>query len=126
MRTADEWDDNAFADLVKQAPNSPDDTEPGPYRRTPHLRPYEEHRLRNRLRSLRANSPPLTRGGLLGVERILRGRRNTPASAGRTRRPPRSNDDDGTVTFGISYVKIDDIVTILDELEQALAEHRGA
>jgi hypothetical protein len=32
--------------------------------------------------------------------------------------------DDGTVTFGISYVKIDDIVTILDELEQALAVHR--
>jgi hypothetical protein len=30
--------------------------------------------------------------------------------------------EDGTVTFGISYVKIDDIVTILDLLEQALAE----
>ncbi|MFI7415299.1 hypothetical protein ACIBU0_42365 [Streptomyces sp. NPDC049627] len=34
--------------------------------------------------------------------------------------------EDGTVTFGIAYVKIDDIVTILDELEQALAEHRAA
>ncbi|MET9461030.1 hypothetical protein ABZY05_39290 [Streptomyces canus] len=31
---------------------------------------------------------------------------------------------DGTVTFGISYVEIDDVVTILDELERALAEHR--
>ncbi|MFD5856101.1 hypothetical protein [Streptomyces chartreusis] len=34
--------------------------------------------------------------------------------------------DDGTVTFGIAYVKIDDIVTILDALEQALAEQRAA
>ncbi|MFF9901299.1 hypothetical protein [Streptomyces longispororuber] len=34
--------------------------------------------------------------------------------------------DDGTVTFGISYVKIDDIVTILATLEEALAEHRTA
>lgn len=33
---------------------------------------------------------------------------------------------DGTVTFGIAYVKIDDIVAILDELEQALAQHRAA
>jgi hypothetical protein len=33
-------------------------------------------------------------------------------------------DHDGTVTFGIAYVKIDDIVTILDELEQALSAHR--
>lgn len=33
--------------------------------------------------------------------------------------------DDGTVTFGISYVKIDDIVAMLDALEQALAEHRA-
>ncbi|MEU6334792.1 hypothetical protein ABZ839_10095 [Streptomyces cellulosae] len=32
--------------------------------------------------------------------------------------------DDGTVTFGISYVKIDDIVAMLDALERALAEHR--
>ena len=32
--------------------------------------------------------------------------------------------DDGTVTFGISYLKIDDIVAMLDALEQALAEHR--
>ncbi|MFC9534408.1 hypothetical protein ACFT38_28265 [Streptomyces sp. NPDC056975] len=31
---------------------------------------------------------------------------------------------DGTVTFGIAYVKIDDIVTMLDALERALAEHR--
>ncbi|MEU2969030.1 hypothetical protein ABZ687_29135 [Streptomyces ardesiacus] len=33
--------------------------------------------------------------------------------------------DDGTVTFGISYVKIDDITAILDDLEVALAEHRA-
>ncbi|MDX2554732.1 hypothetical protein [Streptomyces stelliscabiei] len=33
---------------------------------------------------------------------------------------------DGTVTFGISYVKVDDIVTMLDALERALAEHRTA
>ncbi|MEU6009552.1 hypothetical protein [Streptomyces sp. NPDC047453] len=33
---------------------------------------------------------------------------------------------DGTVTFGIACVKIGDIVTILDALEQALAEHRTA
>ncbi|MFJ9378917.1 hypothetical protein [Streptomyces sp. NPDC101455] len=33
-------------------------------------------------------------------------------------------DHDGTVTFGIAYVKIDDIVTILDELKQALDAHR--
>ncbi|MCG8971813.1 hypothetical protein [Streptomyces sp. CL12-4] len=33
--------------------------------------------------------------------------------------------DDGTVTFGISYVKIDDIAAMLDDLEQALAEHRA-
>jgi hypothetical protein len=32
--------------------------------------------------------------------------------------------DDGTVTCSIAYVKIDDIVTMLDALEQALAEHR--
>jgi hypothetical protein len=34
--------------------------------------------------------------------------------------------DDGTVTFGIAYVKIDDIVVVLDEIEQALAAHRAA
>ncbi|MGX1268021.1 hypothetical protein [Streptomyces phaeoluteigriseus] len=34
--------------------------------------------------------------------------------------------DDGTVTFGIAYVAIDDIVVVLDELEQALAAHREA
>jgi hypothetical protein len=33
---------------------------------------------------------------------------------------------DGTVTFGISYVKIDDIVTMLDALERALAAQRPA
>ncbi|UXY25120.1 hypothetical protein N8I84_41490 (plasmid) [Streptomyces cynarae] len=32
--------------------------------------------------------------------------------------------EDGTVMFGISYVKVNNIVTILDALEQALAEHR--
>ncbi|MFD9395021.1 hypothetical protein ACFWBB_31115 [Streptomyces sp. NPDC060000] len=32
----------------------------------------------------------------------------------------------GLTSFSISYVKIEDIVTILDELEQALAEHRKA
>ena len=31
---------------------------------------------------------------------------------------------DGTVTFGISYVKVDDIVTMLDALERALAAQR--
>ncbi|MGV9509358.1 hypothetical protein ACWDQZ_27535 [Streptomyces tendae] len=31
---------------------------------------------------------------------------------------------DGTVTFGISYVKVDDIVTMLDALERALATQR--
>jgi hypothetical protein len=34
--------------------------------------------------------------------------------------------DGGTVTFQISYMKIDDIVTILDVREQALAEYRAA
>ncbi|MFG2660948.1 hypothetical protein [Streptomyces sp. NPDC048425] len=34
--------------------------------------------------------------------------------------------DDGTVTFGIAYVKVDDIVTMPDALERALAEHRTA
>ncbi|CAM5237542.1 hypothetical protein [Streptomyces griseomycini] len=34
--------------------------------------------------------------------------------------------DDGTVTFGISYVKVDDIVAMLDELERALAIQRAA
>ncbi len=33
---------------------------------------------------------------------------------------------DGTVTFGISYVKGDDIVTMLDVLERALAIQRPA
>lgn len=33
---------------------------------------------------------------------------------------------DGTVTFGISYVKVDDIVTMLDALERALAIQRPA
>lgn len=33
---------------------------------------------------------------------------------------------DGTVTFGISYVKVDDIVTMLDALERALANQRPA
>ncbi|MCX4976487.1 hypothetical protein [Streptomyces sp. NBC_00620] len=33
--------------------------------------------------------------------------------------------DDGTASIGIAYVKVDDIVTILDLLEQALAEHRA-
>ena len=33
---------------------------------------------------------------------------------------------DGTVTFGISYVKVDDTVTMLDALERALAEKRPA
>ncbi|MFF2940285.1 hypothetical protein ACFVSQ_10630 [Streptomyces niveus] len=33
---------------------------------------------------------------------------------------------DGTVTFGISYVKVDDIVAMLDALERALADHRPA
>ncbi|MFF1593033.1 hypothetical protein ACFVY0_33675 [Streptomyces sp. NPDC058286] len=32
--------------------------------------------------------------------------------------------DDGTVTFGIAYVKVDDIVTMPDALERALGEHR--
>ncbi|MET8717402.1 hypothetical protein ABZV52_30000 [Streptomyces sp. NPDC004735] len=31
---------------------------------------------------------------------------------------------DGTVTFSISYVKVDDIVAMLDALERALAEQR--
>ncbi|MFF0698373.1 hypothetical protein ACFYU4_37785 [Streptomyces tendae] len=31
---------------------------------------------------------------------------------------------DGTVTFGISYVKVDDIVVMLDALERALAAQR--
>ncbi|PNG22317.1 hypothetical protein [Streptomyces cahuitamycinicus] len=31
---------------------------------------------------------------------------------------------DGTVTFGICYVKVDDIVTMLDALERALAAQR--
>lgn len=34
--------------------------------------------------------------------------------------------DDGTVTFGIAYVKIDDVVVMLDALEQALTELRTA
>lgn len=34
--------------------------------------------------------------------------------------------DDGTASLGISYVKVDDIVTILDALERALAAHRTA
>lgn len=34
--------------------------------------------------------------------------------------------EDGTVTFGISYVKVDEIVMILDELEQALVVQRAA
>ncbi len=33
-------------------------------------------------------------------------------------------DADGTVTFGISYVKVDDIVTMLDALERGLAAQR--
>ncbi|MEV8418264.1 hypothetical protein AB0P45_32425 [Streptomyces niveus] len=33
---------------------------------------------------------------------------------------------DGTVTFGISYVKVDDIVAMLDALERALADRRPA
>ncbi|MFF3951524.1 hypothetical protein ACFYYN_43060 [Streptomyces sp. NPDC001902] len=33
---------------------------------------------------------------------------------------------DGTCTVTISYVKIDDIVAILDELERALAARRPA
>ncbi|MFF4543676.1 hypothetical protein ACFY1J_05425 [Streptomyces sp. NPDC001406] len=33
---------------------------------------------------------------------------------------------DGTVTFGISYVKVDDIVTMLDALERALSGYRTA
>ncbi|MGX1907674.1 hypothetical protein ACWIID_02240 [Streptomyces phaeochromogenes] len=33
---------------------------------------------------------------------------------------------DGRTSFAISYVTIEDIVTILDALEQALAEHRAA
>jgi hypothetical protein len=34
--------------------------------------------------------------------------------------------EDGLTSFAISYVKIEDIVTILDALERALAEHRTA
>jgi hypothetical protein len=34
--------------------------------------------------------------------------------------------EDGLASFTISYVKIEDIVTILDALERALAEHRAA
>ncbi|MFB8120567.1 hypothetical protein ACFC51_32475 [Streptomyces sp. NPDC055962] len=34
--------------------------------------------------------------------------------------------DDGTVTFGISYVKIEDIVVMLDALERGLAALRPA
>ncbi|MFE2181392.1 hypothetical protein [Streptomyces sp. NPDC059455] len=34
--------------------------------------------------------------------------------------------DGGLASFGISYVKVDDIVTILDALERALTEHRAA
>ncbi|MFE9138050.1 hypothetical protein [Streptomyces sp. NPDC007355] len=34
--------------------------------------------------------------------------------------------EDGLTTVAISHVKIEDIVTILDGLEQALAEHRTA
>ncbi|MDH6629397.1 hypothetical protein M2271_007233 [Streptomyces sp. LBL] len=34
--------------------------------------------------------------------------------------------DGGLTSFAISYVKIDDIVTILDALERSLAEHRTA
>ncbi len=32
--------------------------------------------------------------------------------------------DDGTITFGISYVKVNDIVTMLAALERALATQR--
>lgn len=32
----------------------------------------------------------------------------------------------GIASFGISYVTIEDIVTILDEFETALAAHRSA
>ncbi|MGW8387171.1 hypothetical protein ACWGMW_28970 [Streptomyces albidoflavus] len=32
---------------------------------------------------------------------------------------------DGTATFEIAYVKVDDIVTMLDALERSLAEHRA-
>lgn len=32
--------------------------------------------------------------------------------------------EDGTATFGISYVKVEDIVAVLDALESALAEAR--
>jgi hypothetical protein len=34
-------------------------------------------------------------------------------------------NDDGTVTFGIAYVKVDDIVAMLDALERALADQRA-
>ncbi|MGW9031859.1 hypothetical protein ACWGQ5_49260 [Streptomyces sp. NPDC055722] len=34
--------------------------------------------------------------------------------------------EDGTCELAIAYVKIDDIVTILDELETALAAYRKA
>ncbi|MEU1592836.1 hypothetical protein ABZ468_08220 [Streptomyces sp. NPDC005708] len=34
--------------------------------------------------------------------------------------------EDGTCELAIAYVKIDDIVTILEALERALAEHRAA
>ncbi|MFG2761514.1 hypothetical protein [Streptomyces wuyuanensis] len=32
--------------------------------------------------------------------------------------------EDGTANVGIGYMKVDDIVTLLDALERALAEHR--